>query len=142
MGVGKQGSAQITISYDDGPGGTLRAITPYVREIGGIKAEQINQESHPFGVANMANTPVGVQQVPDIAIHGFFDTTATVGPHVVFLTPDSDPNGATRTFTFVAGDSKTFNMETRLKSYEVLGKNGNLTEYEAVIVQAGAGAWS
>jgi len=78
----------------------------------------------------------------DITIEGFYDTTATSGPHVVFGTPDSDPNGSTRTFTFAPGDSKTFTVETRLASYKVMATIGSLTKYRAVLKQAGSGAWT
>jgi len=142
MAAGKQGSAQVVIQYDDAPGGTLRNMTAHILTIGGIKKEAITQQTNPFGTGNEAHTPVGVTRVPDITITGLFDSTLTTGPHVVFGTPDTDPNGATRTLTFTPGDSKTFTMETRLVSYQVTGNNGNLTAYEAVIRQAGDGVWS
>jgi len=142
--AGKYGSSSIAITFDDAPGGTPRTVTPYVREIGGVKIEAINQESHPFGVAWFESTPSGMARVPDIAVHGFFDTTATVGPHVVFMVQsgDRDPQGATRTLTFAPGDGKVFTGECRLLSYEVLGKNGAITEYEAVLRPTGSAAWA
>lgn len=140
--AGKYGSASLVITYDDGPGGTARTITPYVLTIGGIKKEAITQQTNPFGVAYQSHTPTGVTKVDDITITGIYDTTATSGPHVVFGDPDDGPQDSTRTFTFAPGDSKTFTMETRLVSYQVTGKNGNLTEFEAVIRQAGDGVWS
>ena len=38
MPAGKHGSSEITISYDDGPGGTLRLITSFILTISGITA--------------------------------------------------------------------------------------------------------
>ena len=140
--AGKYGSGSIVITYDDGPGGTARTITPYVTAIGGVKVEQITEQTNPFGTTSEAHTPVGMQRVPDITLEGFYDTTATVGPHVVFGAPDDGPQDDTRTFTFAPGDSKTFTMESRLVDYEVTGQNGQLTKYKATIRQAGAGAWS
>ena len=142
MAAGKFGSADLVITLDDAPGGSPQTITPYVQTISGIKKEAITQQSNPFGTGNEAHTPTGVTKVGDITIGGFFDTTATTGPHVVFGSPDDGPQDATRTFTFAPGDSKTFTMECRLVSYEVIAKNGNLTEYQAVIRQAGNGAWT
>jgi len=139
---GKYGSGSLVITFDDGPGGSPQTITPYVLTIGGIKVESITEQSNPFGTTAEAHTPAGMQKVGDIAIGGFYDTTATSGPHVVFKSPDVGPQDATRTFTFAPGDSKTFTMECRLVSYEVKGDNGKLTRYEAVIRQAGAGAWT
>lgn len=139
---GKYGSASVTISYDDAPGGVLRAMTAHILTIGGIKKEAITEETSPFGTVNEAHTPTGKTRVPDIAIEGLFDTTLTTGPHVVFGTPDDDPQDATRTFQFVAGDGKTFTMETRLVDYEVVAQNGSITRYRAKIRQAGDGVWS
>lgn len=140
--AGKYGSASVSISYDDGPGGTLRDVTAHVLSIGGIKVEAITQESSPFGVAYESHTPTGKHKLNDIEVMGRFDTTATTGPHVVFSVPDDGPQDSTRTLTFIAGDSKTMTVETRLASYEILAQNGNLTDFKAVIRQAGAAAWS
>jgi hypothetical protein len=140
--AGKYGSASYVVSYDDAPGGTLRNVSAHVLTIGGIKVAQLTEENNPFSQAYQSNIPVGVQQFPDVQVEGFYDTTATTGPHVVFGTPDSDPNGATRTFTVTPGDSKTMTVETRLVDYEVVGAFGKLTRYRATIRQAGLAAWS
>lgn len=140
--AGKYGSASVVISIDDTPGGTLRDISAHVLSIGGVKREAITQESSPFGVAYESHTPTGKHRVGDIEISGRYDTTASTGPHVIFSDPDDGPQDATRTFTFTPGDSKTFTMECRVASYEMTASNGNLTDYKAVIRQAGAGAWS
>ncbi len=142
--AGKYGSASSAtiFQYDDAPGGTLRNVTPHVRTIGGLKVEQITEENSPFGMANEANTPVGKQRFADVEIAGDWDTTAATGSHAVFGTPDSDPNGATRTFTITPGDSKSLTVETRLVSYELVMSDGKLTGYKAVVRQAGLAAWS
>lgn len=140
--AGKYGSASITFTYDDAPGGTGRDMTAHITSFGGIKVEQLTEMTMPFGTAYEAHTPVGIQRVPDVQVEGHFDTTATTGPHVVFGTPDDGPQDTTRTLVVVFGDSKTFTIETRLADYEVLGQNGNLTKYRATIRQAGLGAWS
>jgi hypothetical protein len=142
MSAGKQGPAQVAINYDDAPGGTLRNMTAYITSIGEIGVEQINEKTNPFGQAYESNSPVGVQTMPEVPIEGYFDTTATTGPHVVFGTPDTDPNGTTRTLTFSPGDSKLFTVETRLKSYKVIAQLGQLTKFRAMVTQAGAGAWT
>jgi hypothetical protein len=142
--AGKYGSASATISYDDAPGGSLRNITAHVLTIGGLKLEEITEENSPFGATAESNTPVGKQKIADVTIHGNFDTSATTGPHVVFGTPDTDPNGATRTLTIVPGDGKTLTYETRLASYEVALTNGKLTGYNAVVrnAQTTRAAWA
>jgi hypothetical protein len=147
MAAGKHGSAEFTISCDDAPGGTLRAITPYVTSIGGIKITAATQVTTAFGDTWTKNSPTGIKKVEAIKIGGFFDDTATVGPHVVFLTPDTtiyDGTTATsRTLTVVVANTpKTFTVEVLLTSYTVMGKNGNLTEYEAELLPTGTGTWS
>lgn len=140
--AGKYGSASVVITYDASAGGSPQTITPYVTSISEIGVEQINEKSTVFGIAYDTNTPVGVQMLPDITIEGFYDTTATSGPHVVFSDPDDGPQDSTRTFTFAPGDSKTFTVETRLASYKVIATVGQLSKYRAVLKQAGAGAWT
>lgn len=146
MAAGKHGSSEVTISCDDAQGGTLRAVTPYVTTVSGIKITAASQLITAFGDTWDKNSPTGVKKVEPITLGGFFDDTATVGPHVVFLTPDTtiyDGTTATsRTFTIVFGNSKTFTVECLLSSYEVMGKNGNLTEYQAVLTPTGTGTWS
>ncbi len=147
MAAGKHGSAEWTISVDDAPGGSLRAITPYVTAIGGIKITAATQVTTAFGDTWTKNSPTGVKKVEAVQISGFFDDTATVGPHVVFLTPDTtiyDGTTATsRTLTVVVANTpKTFTVEVLLTSYSVIGKNGNLTEYQADLLPTGTGTWS
>jgi hypothetical protein len=147
MATGKHGSAEWTISIDDAPGGTLRAITPYVTSIGGIKITAITQVTTAFGDTWVKNSPTGLKRVEPIAIGGFFDDTAIVGPHVVFIAPDvtiyDGTTATSRTLTIVVANTpKTFSVEVLLVSYEVLGKNGNLSEYKADLLPTGTGTWS
>ena len=147
MSTGKHGSAEWTITYDDAQGGTARAVTPYVQTISGLKITSAMQIITAFGDSWEKSSPTGVKKVDPVTIHGFFDDTATVGPHVVFLTPDTTAyDGTTSTsrtlVVVVSNSSKTFTVETLLMSYSVLGKTGNLTEYEAVIQPTSTGTWS
>lgn len=140
---GKYGSASSAtiVQYDSTPGGSLVNVTGHIRSIGGLKIEQITEENSPFGQAYESATPVGKQRFADVAIEGDWDTTASTGSHAVFGTPDSDPNGSTRTLTVTPGDSKSLSVETRLVSYELKMVDGKLTGYSAVIRQAGLAAW-
>ena len=137
------GSTSLTITYDDGPGGTGRAITNYVTDIGGISVEAIQADTAAFGDIWGESTPTGFKMVDEVAIKGFYDDAATSGPHVVFKDVDDSPTDSTRTLVVVFGGTNgTFTIETRLKKYTVLGKNKNLTEYEAIVKPTGSGAWS
>jgi hypothetical protein len=141
MAAGKHGSSEITISYDDGPGGTPRTITSFILTMGAIKLTSNMQANTPYGATVEAMLPTGVSKIDQITLHGYFDDTATTGPHVVFIAPDTSPQAATRTLAIVFGNVKTWTSEGFLVSYAVLGKAGNLTEFDAVL-QQNSGAWS
>jgi hypothetical protein len=141
MAAGKHGSSEITISYDDGPGGTPRTVTSFVLTMGAVKITSQMQANTPFGATVEAMLPTGISKIDPITLHGFWDDTATTGPHTVFLTPDTSPQASTRTLALVFGNSKTWTSEGFLVSYAVLGKAGNLTEFEAVL-QQNSGAWT
>lgn len=141
MAAGKHGSSEITVSYDSSPGGSLQVITSYVLTMGAIKLTSNMQANTPFGATVEGMLPTGVSKIDPVTLHGFWDDTATTGPHVVFLAPDTSPQASTRTLTIVFGNSKTWSSEGYLVSYAVLGKAGNLTEFDAVL-QQNSGAWS
>src|SRR3990167_5732927 len=114
--AGKYGAASIAISFDDAPGGSLQVITGHVLTMSGVKITSAMQLSHAFGDSAEESTPSGMTKVDPITLAGFWDTTATTGPHVVFLTPDDGPQDSTRSLRIVFGDSKQFDVETRLVS--------------------------
>lgn len=139
---GKYGSQSITISYDDSPGGSLRVVTGHILTMSGVKITSAMQASHAFGDSWEESTPTGMKKMDPVTMQGLWDTTPTTGPHAVFVEPDDGPQDDTRSLVIVFGDSKTMSVETRLVSYEVLGKNGNLTEFVAVVQPSGAATWS
>jgi hypothetical protein len=138
--MAKYGSGSVTVTMDDS-GGTPQTITPYVQTMGGLKIEAITQQTNPFGTTAEAFTPVGVFKSIDIPITGFFDDTATSGPHVVFKTISSTVAAASRTLVVVTGGG-TFTVECLVTSYEVMPKNNNLTEYAANLKTVAVGAWT
>lgn len=140
--AGKYGSQSVTITYDDGPGGTGRAVTGYVQTMGGTKIVSAMQASHAFGDSWEESTPTGMMKMEPVTLAGHWDTTSTTGPHVVFIAPDDSPADDTRTLVMVFGDSKTMTVETRLVSYEVKGELGKLTQFEAMIQPTGTATWS
>jgi hypothetical protein len=140
MPAGKHGSSELTVAYDDA-GGTPRTITNFILDMGGMKITSHTDPSTPYGASVMAKLPTGVSEIADMTLEGFFDDTATTGPHTVLGAPDTNPQGATRTLTVVVGNAKTWASEGYLLSYEVLAKAGNLTRFRATICQ-NSGAWS
>jgi len=141
MAAGKHGSSEITVTYDDGPGGTPRVITAFILTMGGVKLTSQFEPSTPFGATVMAKLPTGMMEIPDIDLEGFWDDTATTGPHTVFLAPETSPQAATRTLAIVFGNSKTWTSEGYLMDYEVTGQSGKLTRFKAKLCQ-NSGAWS
>ena len=140
MAAGKRSSSEVTVSYDDAPGGTPQAMGQHILEMNGVKITNALELSHAFGDSAEESTPSGMQKADDMAFTGYFDTTATTGPHVVFrpVAGDFDPNGATRSLIVVLGDSKTFTVETRLIDYEVKATVGSLTKYTATVRPTGS----
>jgi len=137
------GSTSVTITYDDAPGGTGRAVTNYVTEMGGISIEALQADTAAFADVWGESTPTGFKTVDEVSIKGFYDDAATTGPHVVFRDVDDAPTDATRTLVVVFGGTNgTFTIETRLKKYTVMPKVKGLTEFEAIVVPTGSGAWS
>jgi hypothetical protein len=141
MPAGKHGSSEVTITYDDGPGGTPRVITAFILTMGAVKLSSQFDPSTPYGATVMSKLPTGVTEIPDIDLEGFWDDTATTGPHTVFLVPDTSPQAATRTLAIVFGNAKTWTSEGYLMEYEVLAQAGHLTRFKAKLCQ-NSGAWS
>jgi hypothetical protein len=140
--AGKYGSSAVTVTYDDLPGGTGRAVTNHILEMGGIKITSDMEKSDAFGDIWDEHTPVGHTRLEPLTMSGIWDTSATTGPHVVFGAPDDDPADSTRTLVVVFGDGKTMTVETRLTAYEVTGRNGGLTRFTASILPTGAAVWT
>lgn len=140
--AGKYGSADVTLSIEDGPDGTARAIAGFLLEIGGVKITALTEKSDTFGDAWEEHTPTGKKRVEPLTLSGWWDTTATTGTHAVFSAPDDGPNDENREVVVVFGDSKTFTFDVRLVSYEVLATNDQLTRFTAELLPTGAGVWS
>jgi len=140
--AGKYGAQSMTFAVDDGPGGSAQTITGHVLTSSGHKLSSILEVATAFGVSFEAHLPVGLAKVDPITLEGFWDTTATSGPHVVFKAPDDGPQDATRTVTIGYGDSKTFSGEAYLESFEVVPSVGALTRYRAVLQPTGTWTWA
>lgn len=140
--AGKYGSASISITLEDAPGGTARTISSWVLEMGGVKITSAMEKSDGFGELWDKHTPAGKKSIAPITLSGHWDTTATTGPHAVLKDVDDDPQDDGRELVAVFGDSKTFTADVRLQSYEVLGENGKLTRFSAELLPTGAGVWS
>ena len=140
--AGKYGSTSFTASLEDGPGGTARAMVGHILSIGEIGIEALMERSDALNAAFEAQTPTGKKRVPPIEIEGFFDTTASTGPHVVFGTVDDGPQDDGREFIAVFGDSKTLTGDCRLSNYRLIPSNDGLTRFRATLTPTGTWTWS
>lgn len=145
--MAKYGSSVVTITLDDAPGGTPRIITPYVNTIGGIGIELLTQQTNPFGSSSESHTPTGMEKTSDIAMTGFFDDTATLGPKVMFFlaaTKDLDkaPASVGRVLVILAATSHTFTITVHVVDAKIIAQNGALTEYSVLLRQKSSGVWS
>lgn len=142
--MAKHSPSEVTVTFDDAPGGTPRVITPYVDTIGGLAIESLTEQTNPFGVTTESHTPIGITKVSDIPIGGWFDDTASVGPHVVFQIAAADiaPASVGRVLAVVAATGKTFTITVHLVKYEVLLEKDKLTKYQALVRQKSTGVWS
>lgn len=141
--MAKYGSSSVTVTIDATPGGTATAVTSHILTMSGAKIENILQPSHAFGDSWEEMTATGFARVPAITFTGLHDDTVTTGPHDVFQVKAADRSASAATRTLALGfGGGTFTVEGHMASYEVLGKNGNLTEFAAVFQPSGAGTWS
>ena len=140
--AGKYGSASVTVSLEDGPGGTARAITNHVLEIDGIEIESAMELSQAMGDSWEESTPSGMKKGADINLTGNWDTTATTGPHVVLKDVDDSPQDDGREMIIAFGDSKTCTFDVRLVKYKVLATVGKLTRFTALLRPTGAMTWA
>jgi len=141
MAAGKHGSSEITITLDDS-GGTPRVLTNYILTMGALKITAETQVSTAYGDSWQEVLPTGMNKVDNITLTGFFDDTATSGPHAVMNTPDSSPQATSRTLSVVIGNSKTWTVECFVTEYSVIGKVGNLTEFSTVLIATGQATWT
>lgn len=143
MPVGRQGSADVTVSLTDS-GGTPRLITDFVMELGAAKIEVKLQRSDAFADLWDEYAPTGRRSSPAIPVSGLFDTTTVTGPHVVLRPVDADalPNATARVLVIVFGDAKTFTVSVRIADYEVQAKNAVLTEFKGTLQPTGAAVWT
>ena len=141
------GPQEVVVTIAESPGGAARIITPYVNTIGAVGLENLTQETMPFGTTSVQNTPVGIDKTADIAIAGFYDDTASVGPKAVFFNAtnwalDKASGSVGRILTILAATGLTFTITVHLVKAEIVLKKDGITEYNALVRQKSAGVWS
>ena len=126
-------SANVVFVIKD-TGGTLRTLTPYIRSIGNVSIEGIIQEATVFGATWATFVSTAIKKMSPLTLGGFYDTTADVGPDVLF----AGHEGETRTECVLTyGGSKTTTFDAIIQKYERLPKLGAMTEYQVTIQPTG-----
>lgn len=128
------GSADVTVEVDN-DSDTLVDLSAYVLTIGGVKKEALVEEVTPLGAAWFAHMKTGVFSLPEIALAGVYDDTATVTPFALFGA--NADLGDTRTLKVTFGGSKSISVETIVKSWDRQISKGDKTKYEVVLVPTG-----
>lgn len=139
--AGKYGPSSVTMTLEDGPGGTARALTAFIT--GGLTVNMSSEmaETTALGDSAKAYTPVGITSGENLSITGIW-STASNASHAVLNAVDDGPQDDTRQAVIVFGDSKTATIQTRLISYSVIASNDNIQTFSAELQVTGAVVWS
>lgn len=135
--MAKYGSSSVTINVDDS-GGVARDLTQYIRNEVLAEIESILTESHAFGDSWVEFLAVGLRKMGIITLEGFYDDTATSGPHVVLSDLPTGPASITKTITIVWGGGKSVAIEAYIGKYARKAVPGALTMFTAQLQPTGA----
>jgi len=135
--MAKYGSSSVTINVDDS-GGVARDLTQYIRNSVVAEIESILTQSHAFGDSWLEFLAVGLRKLGPIDLEGFYDDTATSGPHVVLSDLATGPASITKTITIVWGGGKSVASEALINKYARKSMPGALTEFKAQLTPTGA----
>ncbi len=140
--AGKYGPADVSVTLEDGPGGTARSIHNFI--LNGITAKDIARmmQSDALGDAWEEHIPTGKKAAEPITLEGLWDTTATTGSHAVLGTVDDGPEDDGRELVVTFGDSKTWTVDVRLASYAVIAANDSVQKFNAELQPTGAAVWA
>jgi len=145
--MAKYGSPSVVITLDDSAGGSARAVTGFVLEMGGVKVTANTEPSTAFGDSWEENLPTSIRKTEELTLAGFLDDAATTGPHAVMGTPDIDPNAAAARDLVVdfgggGGTNTILTVPVLLTAYEVTGSVNGLSRFVATLLPTGAAVWS
>jgi hypothetical protein len=125
------------VRIDASAGGTLVAITAYVKEIDGFGREYDALDDTHFDDAVERVIP-DIELGQEFTLRGAFEDTATTGPDAILSTAV----GTLLTFEFnpvgTAAGARRFTSEVFVRSYKVMGEVKGQLNYEARLKQDGA----
>lgn len=135
--MAKYSSKDVVIEFDNASG-SLVDMSQYILTFNGIDIEAMLAESHSFGDSWTESLYAGMRKVGGITLGGYYDDTATSGPHVIFNdVGNTGTSGTTRTFKATWGGAKTTSVETLIQNYKRLPAKGELTKFEVVLMPTG-----
>jgi len=140
--AGKYGPSSVTLTLEDGPGGTPRGLENFT--LNGLSAKDMSEmvESHGLGDSWKERTPTGLLDSAEIELEMIWDTTATTGTHAIFLAMDDGPQDDGRELVAVFGDSKTWTRDVRLAEREVIAAKDDIQKIKVKLIPTGAAVWS
>lgn len=130
--MAKYDSSDHTIEFDNS-GGSLVDMSAYITDADPIVRETPTEETTGFAASVESHASVGVEKSDSITLKGFYDDTASTGPHDIF-----NSIGSTRTLKYTWGGAKTTSVETIITSYKRLPKVKGLTGFEVTLQRTGA----
>ena len=140
--AGIYGPKDFTLTLQDSPGGTARALT--LTNTLALKTIARMMNTTALGAEFDTMAPTGMGGVEPIAMEGLWDTTALTGSHIVFESKAADrsPQSVGRELVATVGDGKTFTVTGHLSEYEVRGEaGGDNQRFSAVLTPTGEGVW-
>jgi hypothetical protein len=135
--MAKYGPGDIIVSFDNS-GGTPQTMTQYVTEIGDVSIEAMFEESQSFGDTWKEKLPIGLREMGDFTLSGFYDDTASTGPDAIFNAPAATVTVSTRTLALTFGGSKVLTQECYIKKYTRKPTRNGLTRYTVELTASGA----
>ena len=135
------GSKDFTLTLEDAPGGTPRAITLTNQVALKIIAKMMNNTA--LGDEWDTQAPTGSKSVEDIPMEGFWNDAANQS-HAMFeiKSADSAPDSVGRELVATVGNGKTFTVTGHLSEYQVQPNVGDHTGFSALLATTGAGVWA
>lgn len=137
-----KGSNDVKIWFDNSAG-TLVDISQYVTEFGGVQITAMTEQTSTFGDTWVENTYVGMKELGDLTIKGFYDETASTGINAVINNSGTPGVGETRTFiicynasTGTTNNYRVSYLETIITGYNRLPEVGGLTKFELTLKPA------
>lgn len=135
------GSKDFTLTLQDAPGGTARAIT--VTNQVALKIIGKMMVNTPLGAEWEQQAPTGSKSVENIPLEGFWNDAANES-HAMFeiKSADSAPDSVGRELVVTVGGGKTFTITGHLSEYQVQPNVGDHTGFSALLSTTGAPAWA